>query len=152
MGNYKDATLESSLPTRATASMPISTRRARRASVLAEQVNGTLATVAKDVKVQVEFNPRGPWLYRLIGYENRLRKQEDFNNDRDRRRTYRARPHRHGALRGRFLTREWNRIPVDAEIPEARRKLSSRAINRRGVRPLAGDKPRPRKLRHLVNS
>jgi Ca-activated chloride channel family protein len=49
--------------------------------LLVEQVNGTLLTIAKDVKVQVEFNPEKVGSYRLIGYENRLLKKEDFNND-----------------------------------------------------------------------
>lgn len=47
----------------------------------AEQMAGTLFTIAKDVKVQVEFNPRYVAQYRLIGYENRMLKREDFNND-----------------------------------------------------------------------
>jgi Ca-activated chloride channel homolog len=47
----------------------------------AEQVAGTLFTIAKDVKVQVEFNPKYVSSYRLIGYENRLLNREDFNND-----------------------------------------------------------------------
>ncbi len=47
----------------------------------AEQLSGTLYTIAKDVKVQVEFNPRYVSSYRLIGYENRLLNREDFNND-----------------------------------------------------------------------
>lgn len=49
--------------------------------VLVEQVGATLVTVAKDVKVQVEFNPAVVQGYRLIGYENRLLAAEDFNND-----------------------------------------------------------------------
>jgi len=49
--------------------------------VLVEQMGGTLLTVAKDVKVQVEFNPARVRDYRLIGYENRLLAREDFNND-----------------------------------------------------------------------
>ncbi|MDO9175394.1 MAG: von Willebrand factor type A domain-containing protein, partial [Actinomycetota bacterium] len=49
--------------------------------VLVDQVRSTLVTVAKDVKVQVEFNPSIVGEYRLIGYENRLLKREDFNND-----------------------------------------------------------------------
>jgi Ca-activated chloride channel homolog len=47
----------------------------------AEQAAGTLYTIAKDVKVQVEFNPRHVAQYRLIGYENRLLSRQDFNND-----------------------------------------------------------------------
>lgn len=50
--------------------------------VLVEQVSGTLQTIAKDVKIQVEFNPDLVAEYRLIGYENRMLRREDFNNDR----------------------------------------------------------------------
>ena len=49
--------------------------------VLGEQLSGTLLTIAKDVKIQVEFNPRQVAGYRLIGYENRLLGAEDFNDD-----------------------------------------------------------------------
>ena len=50
--------------------------------VLQRQLSSTLATVAQDVKVQVEFNSATVKEYRLVGYENRVMKQEDFNNDR----------------------------------------------------------------------
>ncbi|MFM7784698.1 MAG: YfbK domain-containing protein, partial [Gammaproteobacteria bacterium] len=50
--------------------------------VLVEQMRSTLLTVAKDVKVQIEFNPAVVSEYRLIGYENRMLAREDFNNDR----------------------------------------------------------------------
>ncbi|GAB2944598.1 VWA domain-containing protein [Hymenobacter coalescens] len=50
--------------------------------VLVQQFGGTLFTLAKDVKLQVEFNPARVQAYRLIGYENRLLADEDFNNDR----------------------------------------------------------------------
>jgi Ca-activated chloride channel family protein len=49
---------------------------------LGEQVGGTLLTIAKDVKIQVEFNPRLVAGYRLIGYENRVLEARDFNDDR----------------------------------------------------------------------
>ncbi|MEO8223627.1 MAG: VWA domain-containing protein [Gammaproteobacteria bacterium] len=49
--------------------------------VLVDQLSGTLQTIAKDVKIQVEFNPALVAEYRLIGYENRLLRREDFNND-----------------------------------------------------------------------
>lgn len=49
--------------------------------VLVDEMGGTLITVAKDVKIQVEFNPEYVKGYRLVGYENRLLKSEDFNND-----------------------------------------------------------------------
>jgi Ca-activated chloride channel family protein len=49
--------------------------------VLVEEMTGTLVTIAKDVKIQVEFNPRKVAGYRLIGYENRMLRTEDFNDD-----------------------------------------------------------------------
>ncbi|MEZ5658041.1 MAG: VWA domain-containing protein [Burkholderiaceae bacterium] len=50
--------------------------------VLVTEMSSTLATIAQDVKIQVEFNPATVTEYRLIGYENRLLAREDFNNDR----------------------------------------------------------------------
>jgi len=49
--------------------------------VLVDEMGGTLFTIADDVKIQVEFNPRQVAEYRLIGYETRALKREDFNND-----------------------------------------------------------------------
>lgn len=49
--------------------------------VLVDEMSATLLTIAKDVKIQVEFNPSQVQEYRLIGYEKRLLKREDFNND-----------------------------------------------------------------------
>lgn len=54
-------------------------REARK--VLVDQLGSTLATVARDVKIQVEFNPAEVSEYRLLGYENRALKREDFSND-----------------------------------------------------------------------
>ncbi|OOS25140.1 vWA domain-containing protein [Moraxella pluranimalium] len=51
------------------------------AKVIDRQLSSTLATVAKDVKIQVEFNPNTVKEYRLIGYENRMLNEADFNND-----------------------------------------------------------------------
>jgi Ca-activated chloride channel family protein len=50
--------------------------------VLVDQMSATLQTIAKDVKIQIEFNPATVSEYRLIGYENRALAREDFNNDR----------------------------------------------------------------------
>jgi Ca-activated chloride channel family protein len=50
--------------------------------VLAEQIDSTLVAVAKDVKVQIEFNPAQVNAYRLLGYESRVMAPRDFNNDR----------------------------------------------------------------------
>lgn len=49
--------------------------------VLGDEMGATLFTIAKDVKIQVEFNPAVVSQYRLIGYENRILREEDFNND-----------------------------------------------------------------------
>jgi len=49
--------------------------------VLVEEMGGTLLTIAKDVKIQVEFNPEKVREYRLIGYENRMLNDEDFDDD-----------------------------------------------------------------------
>ena len=49
--------------------------------VLVEQIGGTLVTIAKDVKIQVDFNPTKVGAYRLIGYENRVMAAQDFAND-----------------------------------------------------------------------
>ena len=56
-----------------------SIQEARR--VLIKEAGATLVTVAKDVKLQIEFNPSKVAGYRLIGYENRILRKEDFNND-----------------------------------------------------------------------
>ena len=50
--------------------------------VLVDEMQSTLLTIAKDVKIQIEFNPALVAEYRLIGYENRMLRREDFNNDR----------------------------------------------------------------------
>jgi Ca-activated chloride channel family protein len=80
MGNVKDSTMEKLADTgNGNYSYIDSLAEARK--VLVEQAGGTLVTVAKDVKLQIEFNPRSVAAYRLIGYENRLLNDQDFNND-----------------------------------------------------------------------
>ncbi len=80
MGNYKDSRLEKLADLgNGNYAYIDSLNEARK--VLVEQIGGTLITIAKDVKFQVEFNPRHIASYRLIGYENRLLNKEDFNDD-----------------------------------------------------------------------
>ena len=80
MGNYKDATLEE-LSNKGNGNYGyIDTLREAR-KVFVEQVAGTMVTIAKDVKIQVEFNPAKVQAYRLIGYENRRLAARDFNDD-----------------------------------------------------------------------
>ena len=80
MGNYKDATLQR-LADAGNGNYGYIDRRREAEKLLVEQVSGTLVTIAKDVKIQVEFNPEKVASYRLIGYEKRLLAKEDFNND-----------------------------------------------------------------------
>src|ERR671918_2579400 len=80
-GNLKDSTMEK-LADKGNGNYAYldSLHEARR--VLIAEAGSTLVTVAKDVKIQVEFNPAQVAAYRLIGYENRLLNKEDFNDDR----------------------------------------------------------------------
>ncbi|MBA3848547.1 MAG: hypothetical protein C0502_00945 [Opitutus sp.] len=81
MGNLKDSTLES-LADKGNGHYASIDSLAEAKKALVGQAGGTLVTIAKDVKLQVEFNPAEVQAYRLIGYENRMLRQEDFNNDR----------------------------------------------------------------------
>ena len=79
-GNYKDSTLEKLADKGNGNYAYIDTiHEARKA--LVDGVSGTLVTIAKDVKIQIEFNPARVGAWRLIGYENRVMVAEDFNDD-----------------------------------------------------------------------
>jgi Ca-activated chloride channel family protein len=80
MGNIKDAKLEK-LADKGNGHYAYIDSLDEARKVLIEQMTGTLVTIAKDVKIQVEFNPAKAVAYRLIGYENRLLAKEDFNDD-----------------------------------------------------------------------
>jgi Ca-activated chloride channel homolog len=80
LGNLKDSTLEKLADSGNGNYAYIDTLNEGR-KVLVEQMAGTLVTIAKDVKIQIEFNPAQVNAYRLIGYENRVLRNEDFNND-----------------------------------------------------------------------
>jgi len=80
MGNYKDSKLEILADTGNGNHAYIDTmQEAQR--ILGTEFGGTLYTIAKDVKIQVEFNPTKVQAYRLIGYENRLLNDQDFMDD-----------------------------------------------------------------------
>jgi Ca-activated chloride channel family protein len=81
MGNYKDSTTEM-LADKGNGNYAYIDTLEEGRKVLVEQMSGTLVTIAKDVKIQIEFNPARASAYRLIGYENRLLRKEDFNDDR----------------------------------------------------------------------
>jgi Ca-activated chloride channel family protein len=80
MGNYNDALMQKLAQKGNGNAAYIDTINEAR-KVLVEQVNGTLFTIAKDVKFQIEFNPARVSEYRLVGYETRMLNREDFNND-----------------------------------------------------------------------
>ncbi len=81
MGNYRDDMMQRLAQNGNGNAAYIDTLSEAR-KVLLEQVASTLVTIAKDVKIQVEFNPAMVREYRLIGYETRMLEREDFNNDR----------------------------------------------------------------------
>jgi Ca-activated chloride channel homolog len=96
--------------------------------VLVREMGGTLHTIAKDVKVQVEFNPRRVQSYRLIGYENRALRDEDFADDRK----------DGGELgAGHTVTALYEVVPVGA--PRVGRRADPLRYQRRVERPEAAD-------------
>ena len=80
MGNLKDSKMEA-LADHGNGNYAYIDNLLEARKVLVTEMGGTLVTIAKDVKIQVEFNPARVQAYRLIGYENRLLADEDFNDD-----------------------------------------------------------------------
>lgn len=80
MGNYKDSKMVT-LSNKGNGNYAYIDNILEAQKVLVNEFGGTLFAIAKDVKLQVEFNPAKVKAYRLIGYEDRLLKDEDFNND-----------------------------------------------------------------------
>ncbi len=80
MGNYKDSKMEV-LADKGNGNYMYIDSILEAQKALVNEFGGTLFTIAKDVKLQIEFNPAKVKSYRLIGYENRMLKSEDFNND-----------------------------------------------------------------------
>ncbi len=80
MGNYKDNKMQQ-LADKGNGNHNYMDNLNEAKKVLVNEFGGTLFTIAKDVKLQVEFNPSFVNAYRLIGYENRLLQNEDFNDD-----------------------------------------------------------------------
>lgn len=81
MGNYKDDKMEI-IADKGNGNYAYIDNIQEARKVLVNEFGGTLFTIAKDVKFQLEFNPQRVKAYRLIGYENRLLNDEDFNDDR----------------------------------------------------------------------
>ena len=80
MGNYKDSKMEI-LADKGNGNYAYIDNILEAKKVFVNEFGGTSFTIAKDVKLQLEFNPAKVQAYRLIGYENRALKNEDFNND-----------------------------------------------------------------------
>src|SRR5437764_2445225 len=80
MGNLKDSKMEL-LADKGNGNYAYIDDLAEARKTLVQEMGGTLFTVAKDVKLQIEFNPAKVLAYRLIGYENRLLRKEDFHDD-----------------------------------------------------------------------
>jgi Ca-activated chloride channel family protein len=121
MGNYKDSTLEKLADKGNGNYAYIDTLREAK-KVLVQQMTGTLITIAKDVKIQIEFNPTQVQAYRLIGYENRILAAEDFNDDKKDAGEIGA---------GHMVTALYEIVPVGEEI------------NLPGIDPLKYQKPVP---------
>ncbi len=79
-GNYQDAKMQK-LSNRGNGNHAYIDQLSEAKKVLVNEFGGTMFTIAKDVKLQIEFNPAYVKGYRLIGYENRMLNKEDFNND-----------------------------------------------------------------------
>jgi len=79
-GNYKDSKMEQ-LADKGNGNYAYIDNILEAKKTLVKEMGGTLLTIAKDVKIQVEFNPSKVKAYRLVGYENRLLNNEDFNDD-----------------------------------------------------------------------
>lgn len=80
MGNYKDSKMEQ-LADKGNGNYAYIDNIMEAKKTLVTEMGGTLLTIAKDVKIQIEFNPAKVASYKLIGYENRLLNKEDFNDD-----------------------------------------------------------------------
>ncbi len=80
MGNYKDGRMEQ-IADKGNGNYHYIDNLLEAKKVFVNDMRGTLFTIAKDVKIQVEFNPAKVKAYRLIGYENRMLKKEDFDDD-----------------------------------------------------------------------
>jgi Ca-activated chloride channel family protein len=80
MGNYKDSKIET-LADKGNGNYAYIDTMQEAQRVLGTEFGGTMYTIAKDVKLQLEFNPSLVQAYRLIGYENRLLNDEDFKDD-----------------------------------------------------------------------
>ena len=119
MGNYKDSTLEK-LADKGNGNYAYIDTLNESKKVLVNEMGATLITIAKDVKIQVEFNPSLVEGYRLIGYENRKLNNEDFNNDKKDAGEIGA---------GHTVTAFYEIVPKGKTIPSSVDKLKYQKVN-----------------------
>ncbi len=112
MGNHNDSMLEQ-ISGRGNGNYAFIDNQKEARKVLVNQTNSTLVTIAKDVKLQIEFNPNKVSSYRLIGYENRVLAKEDFNDDKKDAGEIGA---------GHAVTALYEIVPVGVEADESRPK------------------------------
>jgi Ca-activated chloride channel family protein len=106
-GNLKDGTMEM-LADKGNGNYAYLDSLQEAQRVLVHEAASTLVAIAKDVKIQIEFNPQTVHAYRLIGYENRLLRAEDFNDDRK----------DAGEIgEGHSVTALYEIVPVGADVP-----------------------------------
>ena len=131
MGNLKDSTMQK-LADKGNGNYAYVDSLDEARKVLVEQMSGTLVTIAKDVKIQVEFNPARVAAYRLIGYENRMLAEGRFQQRQERRRRDRRRAHgdrvvRSGAGgRGNKIRPRASRRLIRSSISRIRQRRQSR--------------------------
>lgn len=116
MGNYKDNRL-SILSNKGNGNYGYIDSIAEARKLLVDQLTGTLITIAKDVKIQIEFNPNRVAGYRLIGYDDRRLAAEDFNNDKKDAGDIGA---------GHTVTALYEIVPVGVDLPNTGRVDESR--------------------------
>ena len=129
-GNYQDAKMQK-LADKGNGNHAYIDQLSEAKKVLVNEFGGTLFTIAKDVKLQVEFNPKLVKGYRLIGYENRMLAKEDFNDDRK----------DAGELgSGHTVTALYELVPIGVAMPEKstvdslRYQLNLQAISKEQVK------------------
>jgi Ca-activated chloride channel homolog len=128
MGNLKDGRLEQ-LADKGDGNYAYVDNILEARKVLVREIGATLVTVAKDVKIQVEFNPARVQAYRLIGYENRALRDEEFDDDRKDAGDMGA---------GHSVTALYevvpSGVPLDVEIAEAPKRRYTQPLRRPGGR------------------
>ena len=110
MGNLKDSTMEK-LADKGNGNYGYIDSIEEARKILVKEAGATLVTVAKDVKIQVEFNPARVAAYRLIGYENRVLAAQDFNDDKKDAGEIGA---------GHTVTALYELVPAGVEVPAAK--------------------------------